>query len=273
MSMSLPPGHHESHGPSRRTLLKGIGAGAGLAVGGTMLIPGTAQAHNTVPQYTIWGEPTYYQGTRTSFHYNAGFHTQLANWLSFYFSRTPITWQWPLQLHLLGVHVDKPGMHQYGRAIDFERIVFTNGTTGGRFNGFDCRYNEWKSKTGSALEVVRREYWAGVAGLNYHFKYVLHYLYNSEHHNHVHVDNEASGSGLSTFTTGTTSQVKFVQAALNYIWKIPTGIDGVWGPETDGNSAKVLQRVNYGGKLTTSQNHWLTFCRVSLLQGSTATTW
>src|SRR5215470_5743657 len=111
---------------SRRGLLAlGAAAGAGLALGAEAT---PALAHDTVTYSTIWGQPTYYENlndgshTRTSFAYNSTFHTQLENWLMDWYGYTPTNWIEPIEIWSAGVHVDKPGMHQYGRAMDFTRM-------------------------------------------------------------------------------------------------------------------------------------------------------
>jgi hypothetical protein len=119
---------------------------------------------------------------------------------------------------------------------------------------------------------VRKRYWAAVASLSYHCSYVIHYLYNSVHWNHVHVDNQASVNTNSSFNTGASTQVYTVQACLIYIWGYPlsdlgpSGIDGDWGSYTDNLSRRALARMGLSGGLTT-QSNWLAFCKASLRFG------
>lgn len=258
---------------SRRKVL---GAAALGVAGATVGFSAPASAHgtlvghneiNSVPIYYVGnGEP----GTHSTQYFNATFYSRLETWLGFYYLNVPTPWIGPMRINHLGVHVDKgDSMHTYGRAIDLSRYIFTNAATQTTFTGFDCRYNVWSGYTGSTLTTTRKRYWAGVAGLNYHFKYVLHYFYNADHHNHVHVDNEASGSGNSTFTTGSSSQVYSVQAACRYIWGYTSiAIDGVWGPQTDSYSRQALARIGRSGGLTSSQTNWLEFNKATLRFGT-----
>jgi hypothetical protein len=252
---------------SRRGLLAtGAAAGVSLALG---LPAATAYAHDVVTQSEIWGQPTYYEdlntGTATlhSFDYNSTFYGQLEVWLSQWYPATPSNWVTPIQIWSNGVHVDKPGMHMYGRAMDISRMLVRNSSNGGTITAFLGRYDIWKGYGSSALASTRKLYWATVASLNAHFGVVLTYLYNTDHHNHVHADN----SEPKTFNKST-SQVLMVQAVCTYIWGYSTSMDGVWGPQTDTNSRKVLQRIGFSGGLTTSNSNWVNFCNYSLCQGN-----
>ncbi|GIH03880.1 hypothetical protein Rhe02_19470 [Rhizocola hellebori] len=258
---------HSTPNLSRRGLLAlGAAAGAGLALGAQAT---PALAHDTVTHSEIWNQPTYVEDlntgshTRTSFAYNAAFYTQLENWLMDWYGYTPTNWIEPIEIWSNGVHVDKPGMHQYGRAIDISRMRPKNYNDGNVFNGFIGRYDVWRSYTGSTLTTARKRYWGTVASLNKYFGVVLTYAYNSEHYNHVHADN----SEANTFNRST-SQVLMVQAVCNYIWGYSTTIDGVWGSQSDTNSRNALARFGRTGGLTTSTANWHAFCMVSLGQAT-----
>lgn len=223
------------------------------------------------PQSEIYGEPTYYEvsGAKTSFKYNSTFYSKLETWLAFWYANTPTTWRWPAQIWSYGAYVNKNdgcvSMHNFGRAFDISRLYIGINDTPTKV--FNARYDQWRTLTGSALTTTRKQYWATCASINYHFKYVLHYFYNSQHWNHIHMDNEASGSGNSTFTTGSSSQVYHVQACCTYIWGYPIAIDGIWGPQTSGAVSKVLTRIGRSGSLTT-QSNWLEFNRTTMRFGT-----
>lgn len=225
------------------------------------------------PQSEINGQPTYYEvsGATATFKYNSTFYSRLEAWLQFYFNNTPVNWYWPGQIWSYGAYVNKndgcTSYHNYGRAFDLSRIYMTDTNTGSLAKVFNARYDQWRSWTGDSLTTVRKRYWATCASINYHFKYVLHYLYNSDHWNHIHLDNAVSGSGNSTFTTGSSSQVYSVQACCRYIWGYSIAIDGIWGPETSGAVSKVLARIGLSGSITT-QSNWLEFNRTSLRFGT-----
>lgn len=252
--------------PTRRLVLGAAGAGtATLIIGG---VADPAQALTLATHSEIYNQRTYYQNLNTggislaSFRYDPTFYSRLETWFAFWRKNTPDHWTAPHRICLNGVYVSKPGWHGQGRAMDISRIDFTNTRVGTYNVGFDGRHNVWKYKTGTALTATRKLYWGTVASLNYHFRDVLHYNYNSEHDNHVHADNGISGSGNSTYSTGSNTQTKFIQSALNYIWGYGTTIDGLWGPQTDGNSRKALSRIGVSGGIT-AQSNWLAFCRAS----------
>ena len=83
--------------------------------------------------------------------------------------------------------------HDAGRAFDLARLRLADGSV------VSCRYDLWRDRPAAELEAGLRSYWALAAGLHLHFAYVLTYLYNAQHHNHIHVDNGRSGPALSTF--------------------------------------------------------------------------
>jgi hypothetical protein len=245
-------------------LALGAAAGAGVAFGVASGSP--AAAHSVVQYSTIWNQPTYYvdTGARTSFYYNTTFHSQLDSWMMDWYGYTPTNWITPIQLYSNGVHVDKPGMHMYGRAMDFSRIMARIYGVGTNLNVCNARYDIWRSWTGDSLYTVRRWYWGSVASFNKYFGVVLHYEYNSEHFNHIHVDNSEPNSFNVSY-----SQVKMVQAVCRYVWNYPnTPLTGSWDGTTDANSRAVLSRMGRSGGLTTSTANWHAFCMVSLGQAT-----
>jgi hypothetical protein len=212
-------------------------------------------------------EPTYYEvtGNLSSFRYEPAFYDRMEIWHRAWRAWTPYHWTAPHELYCYGVYVNKPGMHGQGRAFDLARMRITNRNTGVKFTAFNGRYDQWRGSTGEALTTERVRYWGTLASLHYHFRHVISYLDDSAHHNHVHIDNAISGSGNSSYSTSSTTQTYYVQAACRYLWGYDTGIDGEWGPQTQGHSSDVLRRVGSDGSITT-QSRWLTFCKSSALQ-------
>ena len=245
-----------------------VGGAAGLETADV-----SACGATLITRSEIWDQPTWYDDSSpaaASFSYDPTFYSRLETWLSFWYFNTPLSWLKPLRVYSLGAYSNRndgcTSMHNYGRAFDLTRVYATiNGTLG---RGMSARYNIWRTWTGSDLTKIRKQYWATSASLHYHFRHVLTYLYNTDHWTHIHIDNQVSGSGNSNFSTASTAQVQHVQACCTYIWGYATTIDGIWGPQTQGNSSKVLARIGRSGSLTSSQTNWLEFNRATLRFGT-----
>lgn len=256
----------------------GLGAAAGATV---PLLGAPAAASSTVPAYetTEAGVQAYCVNPATLARHtavggavcmaegggaatiliNEGFFQQLYDWRMFWQANVPYSWS--TQLWNFGAYSARDGSctswHEAGRAFDITSLRDDVTTM-----HFWCRYDLWKSLSNAAAH--RRKYWAGAASLHYHFRSVLTYFYNSDHHNHIHVDNGESGSSLSTFSTGSKAQVQAVQGVCANIWGYPCGSDGVWDSAVNTNSARVLSRIGVGGYLTSGQAYWQAFLRASV---------
>ncbi len=227
-----------------------------------------------VTRSEIWGAPTYHEATTSggsafpiSFTYESVFYSRLETWLAFYYSNTPGNWLSPLRLYSLGVYnPSSPGAHQQYRGIDITRFYAT--VDGSLRQTASARYNLWKNYSSSQVTAYRKQYWALSASLFYHFQYVLHYLYNYLHEDHLHVDNLVSGSGNTSFSTSSETQVKFVQASLRYIWGYSSvAIDGDYGPVSSAYASSALDRSGSAGSLG-SQSNWQRFCLTTTRFGS-----
>ena len=115
--------------------------------------------------------------------------------------------------------------HNAGRAFDLARLRLADGTD------VSCRYDLWRERPGQS--------WRPPAGLlgrggsaHQHFAYVLTYLYNAQHHNHIHLDNGRSGPELSTFSSRSPGQVQAVQGILTHLWDRPVEVTGRWDGAT-----------------------------------------
>jgi hypothetical protein len=261
---------------SRRTFLRRGGLVAtGLMVGGSSqlwLMAQRAAAHGTIQQYSgIWGQRTVYEitGNLTSFGYRPSFHDRMNSWLEFWYNNTPSNFLKPIRVWSIGVHNDDrvSESHNAGRGFDLSRIQAT-GTDGDLHRRFFGRYDIWRNWDATALAAERRRYWATAASAHHHFQDVLTYLYDSDHHSHIHMDNLQSGSGNSSYHTGSRAQTLNVQACCRYIWGKSTTIDGIWGPQTRDHSTDVLRRIGRAtGTIASSQGNWLAFNRASLRKG------
>ncbi|HEX6681503.1 MAG TPA: hypothetical protein VF062_01820 [Candidatus Limnocylindrales bacterium] len=219
---------------------------------------------------SINGTPLYYEPTRAraTFTFDQTFYDQLVAWRNQLGTLVPDSWGGPpTRIYSYGAYVNKPGMHGLGRGFDLASVNFT-GTDGDFIKGFDCRYDQWRD--GSAVTLWRRRYWTLSASLHHRFKHVLTYVFNAEHHNHIHVDNDGYGSNNSaSFSTGSSAQVQHVQAVCRYLWGYSTTIDGSWGSQTQSHSTAVLRRIGYdSGTITSDSLNWRAFNRYSVLHGS-----
>ena len=217
--------HHEQATASRRSILGGAaGAGAlGLVGAGAAGIAtaGPASAHGTITTYAaINGARTVYEvnGALTAWGYRPSFHDRLNSWLAFWNANTPSSYADASRVWGYGAHTDHrvTEAHNNGRGFDLSRI-YTGST-----RRFTARYDIWRTWSGSDLTTARRHYWATSASAHHHFRNVLTYLYNAGHHNHIHIDNLVSGTGLSTFSTASSAQVQHVQACCRYLWGLGT---------------------------------------------------
>ena len=90
--------------------------------------------------------------------------------------------------------------------------------------------------------------------LRKHFGTVLNHPYNSNHHDHLNLDD---GTGIG-FVRSSRSRVFFVQAALTHVLGVPVRIDGKYGSETERGLRTAFVRLGLGGDITTGEV-WLEF--------------
>jgi hypothetical protein len=200
----------------------------------------------------------------TNFWFDEGFYTQLGRWYDDYLNLSGISR--PDQVWTYGSWLDgQPACnswHDAGRAFDLSRLV------AGAAVQASCRYDIWSTYTGSRLQYFLRHYWTLAASLHLHFEYVLTYLYNADHHNHIHVDNGRSGDQLSSFDKDSTSQVQAVQAMLTHLWGKPVKITGEWDGQTRDATGEVLAGTGVGGTIDAGDDHWRSFLRRTAAQRS-----
>jgi hypothetical protein len=229
----------------------------------------TVWPHNEILGFVTPFEPDN-DGLTNTFYYNSTFYNRIETWFQFFRANTPVSWGPPFQIRTYGAYLNRNDLcvshHNTGRAFDLSRIYATDPATGTLNQVFNARYDQWKSQTGSTLTTTRRRYWATAASAHYHFRSALTYFWDN-HENHIHFDNGYSGSGNSTFTTGSEAQVQHVQAVLLYVWGQSVAVDGIWGPKTSAAVGRVLARIGRSGALTTQAN-WLEFNRATLRFGS-----
>ncbi|PYP89574.1 MAG: hypothetical protein DMF61_02580 [Blastocatellia bacterium AA13] len=136
-----------------------------------------------------------------------------------------------------GAFVEKPGFHGLGRAFDLDAIF----------------WSERDFVTLRFLEDTR--FYLGIeAILRKHFGTVLNFLYNSDHHDHLHCDDSTDVGFVRT----SRSRVLFVQAAVTHVLNIPVDIDGQFGPQTDRGIIEALEQLEITGDILET-SVWLEF--------------
>lgn len=139
-----------------------------------------------------------------------------------------------------GALVNKPGMHGKGEAFDLDGIVWhaTDERPEVQFFAIDFPKDP--------------KLYCGIGSiLNRHFVHCLHYLYNTPHEDHFHIDTTASAK----FSQGSRSRVSFLQATLHFVHGLSIVLDGKWGQRTQNATAVAMARMGMGGSITTP-NVW-----------------
>jgi|GEM_PF-1848233 len=144
-----------------------------------------------------------------------------------------------------GLYVNKEGQHGKGRAIDVDSIYWPNRTLISYLYPFDTVLY-------LAVESIFRQY----------FGIVLNYRYNDPHKDHWHMDD----SSPVDFFTHSRSRVLYLQACLTHIYDYPVVVDGIWGPQTGGETARVLGELGLGADLKNA-NTWKAFLRKTAQKG------
>ena len=129
-----------------------------------------------------------------------------------------------------GAWVNKPGFHGLGRAFDLDGIFWAEKSFVTLRDGFEGN--------------DRRFYLAVEAVLRMHFGEVLNYNFNSAHRDHFHISDVEPG-----FSQGRSTTVFFLQNALTFVLGHTVGIDGEFGPQTNGALTAALGELGIGGSL------------------------
>jgi hypothetical protein len=240
--------------PLTRRRLLGLGAGvaaAGMTGCGAVprlgsVVPERWESATCVPRSALVssrqlaGLPLVYEPDqrRSAFRFDAGFLARLEEWAGGLAEVLPTA---PEELTTYGSWTNGgascDSWHNAGRAFDLARVRLADGTE------VSCRYDRWRSLEGARLDEARRRYWGVAAGLHARFSYVLTYLYDDQHANHVHVDNGRSGDGDPVFSPRSGVQVEAVQAVCRYLWGQPVELTGRWDTATRRAAAAVLDEL------------------------------
>lgn len=176
-----------------------------------------------------------------------------------------VGWAVPARLSSYGSWIAAEGVadswHHAGRAFDVGRVLAADGR-----ELVSCRYDVWGQRSGSAREAAATAYWRLAASLHRDFAYVLTYLYDGDHHNHIHVDNGLSGDQRSTFSRGSTVQVQDVQAMCRHVWGRDVEATGSWDGATRAATQEILAEVGTCGRLT-EPDGWAAFLTATAARG------
>ncbi len=140
-----------------------------------------------------------------------------------------------------GLYRDKPGAHGQGLAVDIDGFYWSDAD---KFLALDAPADWWR--------YLRIE-----ATLRKHFGTVLNYDYDQAHQDHWHCDL----TGNTTWR-GVSAQVKFLQRALNEIWRENLLIDGQFGSST----REAARRAGYD---LSQESNWQRFLDNIIAQQST----
>jgi hypothetical protein len=222
-------------------------------------------SRSSLPRYDrLAGLPLVYEVNRrrSEFAIDEGFAGQLEGWLADLRELTG----WRLQqVRTYGTWTDGgsscSSWHDAGRAFDLARLRLAGGTE------VSCRYDLWRDTSGRELTRARRAYWAVAASAHRHFAYVLTYLYDAQHHNHIHVDNGRSGAGPSSFSSRSPAQVQAIQGILTHLWDLPVEVTGRWDTATRAATESVLAGLAVGDDLAADVT-WAGFLTASVGRGA-----
>lgn len=199
-------------------------------------------------------------GRPRSFRFDPAFHGRLEAWWTDWLETSgagPAD-----RIDSYGAWIDGRGAcdswHHSGRAFDLVRLRNRGDVL------VSCREDRWAG-TGDE-PTFRRGYWALAAHLHIHFAYVLTYLFDAAHRNHIHVDNGISGEGLSTFRGGSRVQVHVVQATARWLFDEPVAITGRLDAATRRASDSVLASLGRDGGLSSGDN-WHAYLRAAAQRG------
>jgi hypothetical protein len=144
----------------------------------------------------------------------------------------------------IGAGFCKSGYHGSARALDISQIRYTDGAY------IDTNYS-WRGTT------QHRRWYLGLAAQCRRFVgTVLTAWYNSDHQNHIHIDN---GVGFVPVRTSARSDAVLIQAVCNIMVGDGTTIDGVWGSQTEAAYNRLRTQMGVCGDPKTNMNSAYSF--------------
>ncbi len=144
--------------------------------------------------------------------------------------------------------------HHAGRAFDLAGVRRDGATL------VSCRYDRWRTASATTRRRRERDCWRLAAGLHERFAYVLTYLYDAAHANHIHVDDGRSRDTGPRFSRRSRVQVQAVQAICTHVWDTPVETSGTFDAATRRAVTTVLDRLSLPDDLT-AEGAWTGFLR------------
>ncbi len=216
---------------------------------------------------SIDGTPTYYwrDGTRDrhTFYCSDGTYERLVNWIRHlrYLSGKygdATAYDALTYLVLAGAYVCRNdgcvSLHNYGRAIDLDRVSWSNGLVS----------DPYFQHHASSYRRVRRRYLALDAVCRRYFRYVLDGYYNRAHTDHIHMDDSALPAVCRKESP---SDAVFVQKCCNDFMGYSLLVDGVWGPATDQAFADARRRLRIDSNPHVMEWAWQAWCSRAAAHG------
>ncbi len=216
---------------------------------------------------SIDGTPTYYWRTgtrvRQTFYCADSTYQRLVEWIRHlrYLSEKygDVTGYDTLNyLVLAGAYVCRHdgcvSMHNYGRAVDLDRVAWSNGVVS----------DPYYQHHASSYRRVRRRYLALDAVCRRYFRYVLDGYYNGAHADHIHMDDSALPAVCHKESR---SDTVFVQKCCNDFMGYSLPVDGVWGPTTDRAFADARSRLKIVSDPHTLEWAWRAWCSRAAAHG------
>jgi hypothetical protein len=155
----------------------------------------------------------------------------------------------------IGFYFCKDGMHGIGRAMDLNFVNWTGGNSLDLFNGNHAHPNRTIRRRYLSVDAVSRRY----------FRYVLDGFYNAAHGNHIHQDDTTAPH----FSTGSSSDVKFLQAVLNNFNGNSLATDGAWGPATSAAYNSMKSKLGMVTDIWVSSSAYLNWLTTVAVHGIT----
>lgn len=267
-------------GLSRRTLFRasaigGLGlAGAGAIGGVTMASAGTTSSERIIPRKVdpslrqslitwdeIDGVPTYYDRDDSSytprpasFRSTQGFYDTLVAWMQRFKELSAAAGYAEVSMFVsAGAYVDKEGQHGAGTAVDVDQIFWG-----------DTRSSMVHQDWNSGDRELQKRYYGVDAALRLFFRWGLDRAFNAAHHDHFHMD---FGGLPVQLSTGSESDVGWIQAACNEFMDSGLAVDQAWGPLTQAAFDESLQRLGISGNPTSDPAAYIAWLEATTAKG------